>query len=420
VVSAVSFAERGFSVIAFDTGEECIRDLSAGRLSFGEPGVAEALAANDLELRFTSDARDLEAVDVAFISQDVPTDSHGRSSLERIYALVELVGRFRGANTVVVILSQVPPGFTSGITAIAHQFLFYQVETLVFGEALSRARRPERFIVGASDADRPLPDSFLKVLKAFSCPILVMNYESAELAKIAINLMLVSSISSANMLSELSEALGANWDSVSEALRADRRIGQFAYLQPGLGLGGGNLLRDLHSFSRKGAEYGIDTSLVRTWMDQSQRRRLIAARLVEDALEAVQGPGRLAVWGLAYKANTASVQNSPALELIESLSAKTCVSVHDPLVDAADVLGGRVRTCATPLEAAADADVLAVLTPWPMYRNIPAESVLDCMRGGGVIDPFSILKGWERVKGTFTCYRLGQPILRGVQRGTSE
>ena len=86
------------------------------------------------------------------------------------------------------------------------KFLYYQVETLVFGDAIQRALKPERIIIGAEDDHFP-DNKFKKYLSQYNCPIINMNYESAELAKIAINICLVSSISVANTLSEVSKKL---------------------------------------------------------------------------------------------------------------------------------------------------------------------------------------------------------------------
>ena len=97
------------------------------------------------------------------------------------------------ADGVLVILSQVPPGFTRALPLPPAQ-LYYQVETLVFGRAVERATKPERYIVGCADPRSPLPRRFATFLEAFGCPILPMRYESAELAKISINICLVASI----------------------------------------------------------------------------------------------------------------------------------------------------------------------------------------------------------------------------------
>ena len=122
---------------------------------------------------------------------------------------------------------------------------------MFFGDAIQRALKPERIIIGAEDDHFP-DNKFKKYLSQYNCPIINMNYESAELAKIAINICLVSSISVANTLSEVCEKINANWFNVTKALKLDKRIGRHAYLSPGLGIAGGNLERDLSTITNIG------------------------------------------------------------------------------------------------------------------------------------------------------------------------
>src|SRR6185436_17550829 len=178
---------------------------------------------------------------------------------------------------------------------------------------------PERFIVGCADPAEPLPPALRTYLEAFGCPILPMRFESAELSKIAINCYLVSSISVANTLAELCEGIGAVWGEIAPALKLDRRIGQHAYLSPGLGIAGGNLERDLATVIRFADERGTDAGIVRAWLANSRHRRDWALRrLHEHVLSKVADPA-LAVLGLAYKQDTHSTKNSPSLALLAHL-----------------------------------------------------------------------------------------------------
>src|SRR5262249_61279085 len=127
---------------------------------------------------------------------------------------------------------------------------YYQGKTLVFGQAVERALKPERPIVGCAEPAAPLEARFRTVLSAFGCPILPMRYESAELAKISINCCLVASVTVANTLAQVCEKIGADWGEIAPALKLDRRIGAYAYLAPGLGIAGGNLERDLATVQR--------------------------------------------------------------------------------------------------------------------------------------------------------------------------
>src|SRR4029079_1307298 len=135
---------------------------------------------------------------------------------------------------------------------------------------------------------------------AFGCPILSMGYESAELTKIAINACLVSSISVANTLAELCENIGADWSEIAPALKLDRRIGQYSYLAPGLGIAGGNLERDLATVERFAAKHHTDAGVVRAWVTTSRHRRDWAAQTIRRVLLDANPKATLAVWGLAY------------------------------------------------------------------------------------------------------------------------
>src|SRR6202034_2638396 len=156
------------------------------------------------------------------------------SDLVPIRALIDRVAANLRDDAILVILCQVPPGFTRTLAGIPKERLIYQVETLIFGRAVERAMHPERFIVGGADPARDLPPRYREVLEAFGCPILPMRYESAELAKIAINFCLVASLSAANTLAEICERIGADWAEIVPALRLDKRVGPHGYLTPGL------------------------------------------------------------------------------------------------------------------------------------------------------------------------------------------
>ena len=155
--------------------------------------------------------------------------------------------RNKNKKTPVIILSQVFPGFTENLVSSKNKEVYYQVETLIFGKALSRATYPERIIVGCDDEKREFNKKYHDYLKKFKCKIIKTNYQSAELTKIAINLFLISSVTLSNSLAEISKKLNADWNKISSALKLDKRIGPHAYLKPGLGISGGNLERDLEN-----------------------------------------------------------------------------------------------------------------------------------------------------------------------------
>jgi UDPglucose 6-dehydrogenase len=272
---------------------------------------------------------------------------------------------------------------------------------------VERALQPERTIVGCADPAEPLPAAYRAFLEAHGCPILPMRYESAELAKISINMFLVSSITTSNVLAELCESIGADWSEIAPALRLDRRIGQHAYLAPGLGIAGGNLERDLATVCRLGDEHRTDVGVVRAWLANSSHRRDWAARTVREVVMKDNPRALLAVWGLAYKENTHSVKNSPSLATIAQLQDAT-LKVHDPLVPASAANHPRATGARDALDAVRDADALMILTPWPQYREISPAQIQQMMRGRVVIDPYGVLDRRAALQTELNVYTLGR------------
>src|SRR5262249_25624486 len=161
-------------------------------------------------------------------------------------------------------------------------------------------QKPERFIVGCGESRKTLPARYAAYLAAWRCPLLLMRYESAELTKIAINCCLAASVSTANTLAELCEAISADWSEIVPALKLDRRIGQYSYLAPGLGIAGGNIERDLATIVRMAEENDTDAGVVKAWIDNSRHRRDWAAVELRHFI-AEKPQGIVAVWGLTYK-----------------------------------------------------------------------------------------------------------------------
>ncbi len=406
--SAVATAARGFNVIGYDADKALVERLREHRFPVVEPGLEALAAEHRARLRFSADPAALGTADVVYIAADVPTDDQAKSDLAPIRALIALVAPQLRANAVLVILCQVPPGFTRGLRDLPHDRLIYQVETLIFGRAVERAFSPERFIVGCADPALPLPPAYRQLLDAFACPILTMRYESAELAKISINFCLVASVSVANTLAEVSEAVGADWSEIVPALKLDRRIGPYSYLTPGLGISGGNLERDLRSVLDIAAAKGTDSSVVDAWVANSTYRKDWCWRVLRDRLLAGKPDAAVAVLGLAYKENTHSTKNSPSLVLLAHLAGKD-VRVHDPVVAASVV--PFARGCAEPLLCAEGAEALVIATPWPQYRDLAVADLRRVMTGRLIIDPYRLLDGKAAAASGFEYHTLGMPAL---------
>jgi len=413
ILYGMATAARGMKVCGFDSNKKLVADLKKGKFSVNEPGLQELWQKFRGRVEWGSQPALLEKCDLVFFSLDVSTDQKDRSDTRPLEVLIRTTLKSIRPGTTVVLISQVDPGFSRrkfipfaekcGLKA------FYQVETLVFGRAVERAMHPERFIVGARDPKKALPPEFHRWHRAFGCPVLVMGLESAELSKIAINFYLVSSVCTTNTLAEASAMVGADWLQIAPALRLDARIGPKAYLSPGLGVGGGNLPRDLQTLRSIVKGKGANLSLIKGWIQASRHHRNWAVRTYRTALRRnniSSLSANVAVWGVAYKEDTSSTKNSPAVHFLTSAPAKQ-KKTYDPVAILPRRIKG-VKQVWSGLNACRGADVLVILAPWKQFRGMDPAKTLSVMRKRIVIDPYQVLKPSEWRKHHADCYTLGE------------
>jgi len=390
---SLATAAKGFDVICYDPDSTLVGSLNEGRFPIEEPGFKELFGAHGNRIRFTSDVTEIGRCDLVFFSLDIPTNERNESDLSRLDALIEKTLPVISKGKVAVVLSQVRPGYMRTLVTRARlpgECWFYQVETLIFGAAMQRAMEPERFIIGAAAPSASLPEAYLNWLSAFRCPRLVMRYESAELAKIAINLFLVSTVSTTNTLAEICEAIGADWTEIAPALRLDKRIGSHAYLKPGLGIAGGNLERDLVTVKGLAREFGTEAGIVDAWQRNSAHAKAWALRVLERELRTAKPTARIALWGLAYKQDTHSIKNSAAIELVGQLP--NCeIHAYDPAARFDSKFFKNLTVHPESWGALQSADVLVIMTPWGEFSSTDPTRIRTHMNGNLVLDPYGCL-----------------------------
>jgi UDPglucose 6-dehydrogenase len=392
IYSAATIA-KGFPVVAFDARPGLALEISNGHFPVSEPGLEQLVAENRALVSYTDDVSALAACGLIFVALDIATDENNNSDLGPLEALLQKLFERASKNTTLVILSQVPPGFCRKLCSRLRTDLnlYYQVETLVFGNAVERAVHPERYMVGSAEPNSEIPDLYRQFLEAFNCPLLMMRYESAELCKIAINCFLVSSVTTSNTLAEVCEKIGANWSELVPALRLDKRIGPHAYLNAGLGIAGGNLERDLVTIRNLAAEHGTDAGIVKAWQENSTYRKdWVLRNLFMQGLLTHRGETILGVWGVSYKVDTHSIKNSPSIALMQALKGFN-IQAYDPAARWNPLDYAGVKTCDSELDAAKGADALVVMTPWKEFSQVSLEHVRQAMRGRDVLDPYGAL-----------------------------
>lgn len=389
LVSSIVAAEKGFKILGFDQDSVLINNLNAKKLPIYEIGLDKLLEKNQANISFTNNFDRVAECDLIYISRDVPTNEQNQSDLKPIVDLLNIVKEKAKPNSTVVVLCQVSPGFTRQYLSTFHEKklnLYYQVETLIFGSAVERAMYPERYIIGCQPEQELVP-VFLNYLQSYKCPILKMRYESAELAKISINLFLIAQVTTTNTIASVCEKIGADWEEIRGALHLDKRIGQHAYLKPGLGIAGGNLERDLVSIENMLDQTGQNPAMLEAWIEHLVWRRNWVLRTLHEKVLSKNKDAKICIWGLAYKPGTLSIKNSPTVELIDDLKPYQ-LSSYDPKVT---LDFAHVKQAKSAFEACQDSDVLIVMTSWDEFKQYSTEQIAKVMRGKYILDPFRIL-----------------------------
>ena len=398
-VYSTTTAICGASVVQFEVDIALLRELEQSGPTVMEPGLNEIWFESSTNRKLTADPELLRGCDLLFVVSDVLTDEEGKSDLHKVRQLTDLAVAYASSECPIVIRSQVPPGFTREYAQRGRQVI-YQVETLVFSEAVTRAVNPDRHIIGVENRDLPLPGVFSDWLQMFPAPFHVMSYESAELAKISINLFLAASVSTTNSLAELCENLGATWAEVVPALQEDPRIGKFAYLKPGLGISGGNLERDLASFRLLAGRYGVNDVVVASFVAHSEFRKGFVSQQLKH-IQVSRGK-QIGMLGLSYKPGTASLKNSPSLDVLRNFPNQSFI-VHDPSANAAGF--PHVRQVETINEVITACETLLIMTPWPEYIYELNSNSGWLQAVSSIIDPYAVVSP-QRLRDFAGTYRV--------------
>lgn len=399
---AVATAKKNFKVICYDENKNTIDILNKKKIPIFEKDLEKNLRSHFCNLKFSNNLSELNSCDVIYISKDVDTKINGKSDLLNIKKLIKKTITFLNKKANLIILSQVPPGFCRLINWPKDQ-LYYQVETLIFGQALSRALNPERIIVGSNSKETIIKKSYLKILNSFKCSLIQMNYESAELAKISINMYLISTVTTTNVLSEVCEKIGGDWKDISESLKLDQRIGKHAYLNPGLGISGGNLERDLYTLNKLQVFNSLNHRFTLELKNKSiERKKWILNLLIKNFKFK-----RISILGLAYKVDTHSIKNSPAIYLMKKLT--NCkIKVYDPVVKKVNFFSKNVEFCKNIKSTIKNSDILIIATPWPVFKKISLSFLEKNLKQKVIIDPFNLYNEYQLSKKNINHISMGK------------
>jgi len=211
---------------------------------------------------------------------------------------------------------------------------------------------------------------------------------SAEMTKYAANAMLATRISFMNEISALCEKLGADVEQVRQGLGSDSRIGR-SFLFPGVGFGGSCFPKDIRALIHTGAEYGIEMTMVKSVQEVNRNQQERFAKRIKDYFANQEDKIVLAVWGLAFKAKTDDVRESPAIYCIKKLlDWGMKIKAYDPEAASAamEALDGKIETFPNGYDAVDGADALVIFTDWQEFRNPDFEVIATKLKKPVIFD----------------------------------
>ena len=428
---AICFAELGYEVLGFDIDEPKVAKLAAGQVPFHEPGLDKLLRKNLAagRLRFSTSYDEVAAFgDIHFICVGTPqrADSMAADLSYVESAVTNLASRLDRA-ALIVGKSTVPVGTAEWVETLVARYapagvaveVAWSPEFLQEGFAVEDVLRPNRVIFGVKSewatallyaAHKGVFD--LAVTEDRDVPVVVCDFATAELTKVAANAFLATKISFINAMAEVCEAAGGDVTLLARALGYEPRIGN-RFLRAGIGFGGGCLPKDLRAFQARAQELGVGEAL--RFLHEvdliNQRRRAQVVRLAGQLLGRAGGPAgpdlsglRIACLGATFKPNSDDVRDSPALSVVRKLlRVGADVVVYDPQgIENARRAAPDAEYAVALVDAVSGADLVCVLTEWEEFRNADPVALAQLARGHRVVDGRNCLDaalwaaaGWE-------------------------
>lgn len=416
IAMAVGLAERGRQTALVEHDPDRLAVLADGRIPFHEPGLPEAYAAEAFAGRIVPIAElPSSGLDLIVVCVGTPIDDTGLTDVTQVARALDQAIPAMAAGAACVIRSTLPVGSAARLAkrpGMVPDRLFVAPEFLRQGSALGDIRRPTRVVIGTFGAQSD-PDALARVTSALTrpeTPLLIMRAEEASLVKNASNVFLALRLTFANEVAALAEDLGGDVGPVLEGIGHDPRIGH-QYMSPSYGFGGSCLPKEVRSLSSAGLDRGLPMHLSGAITDANEDHQRRFARRIASAVGGLPGK-RIALLGLAFKADTDDVRSSPALRLAARLMADGAdLRAHDP------VAGTNARRALPELvvvpgveEALQDADAAVIATEWPMYRDLDWAQLRASMRRPLIIDGRRLLPHVELSSMGYVVERIGDGV----------
>lgn len=381
LVTGTTLAEIGNSVYCVDIDEKKVEAMKNGVVPIYEPGLEEMFLRNIQAERifFTTDLKEaLEKSEVIFLALPTPPGEDGSADLSYVLKVANDIGDLMTEYKVIVNKSTVPVGTADKVreTIAAKTDIPFDVvsnpEFLREGFAVEDCMNPSRVIIGStSEKARNIMAKLYQPFTNIGVPIINMDERSSELTKYAANSFLAVKITFMNEIANFCEKVGADVDLVRLGMGSDDRIGH-RFLFPGIGYGGSCFPKDVKALLNSGKQEGYDFQLLDATENINKTQKVILVPELEKYFGGSLQGKKIAVWGLAFKANTDDIREASSLDNIKLLLEKGAeVVAYDAIAEdnVKKILGDKITYAKDMYSALEGADALLIATEWPEFKN---------------------------------------------------
>lgn len=381
LVTGTTLAELGNSVYCVDIDEKKVEGMKNGIVPIYEPNLEEMFLRNIQAQRlfFTTDLKEaLDKSDVIYLALPTPPGGDGSADLSYVLGVAKNIGQLMTNYKVIVNKSTVPVGTADKVREVisAETKIPFDVvsnpEFLREGFAVEDSMNPARVVVGSSS--QKAMDIIAKIYQPFTntgVPIIFMDEKSSELTKYAANSFLAVKITFMNEIANYCEKVGADVDKVRLGMGSDDRIGH-RFLFPGIGYGGSCFPKDVKALIKSGMEEDFDFRILQATEEINQKQKVILVDEIEKYFNGDLNGKKIALWGLAFKANTDDIREASSLDNIKILLEKgASITAYDTIAErnVRKVVGDKIEYAKDMYSALDGADCLLIATEWPEFKN---------------------------------------------------
>lgn len=419
LTQGVCLAELGNEVRCIDRDRLKVEKLRRGISPIYEPGLDELLKKNLAAGRIVFDLEIEKYMDdneIIFIAVGTPPDSDGNADLTQILDVAETIGKHLKKYQIIVNKSTVPVRTGYMVEKTIKKYyngdfdIISNPEFLREGSAINDFMNPDRIILGHNNGNGGIK-KLLKLYEVLNAPLFITDLNTAEMIKYASNSFLATEISFINSIAAICEKVGADVEDVAKGMRLDKRIGEKAFFNAGIGYGGSCFPKDVKALIHIAKNDNIDFKILEEVEKVNMLARQRFIEKIKNELGTLKNK-KIAVWGLAFKPKTDDIREAPALSILKELfDCGAKIYAYDPAASLIfEKIMPKINYCKDSIDACRDAEALLILTEWDEFKQVDFEKIYKIIKQPVIFDGRNIYDPNEMIKHGFKYYAVGRLI----------